>query len=49
MNRKTVITAVQTKDGVIAQIRTGSISQPAAHFQGGAVKWYEDKKRMPAR
>lgn len=49
MNKKTVITAVQTKDGVIAQIRTGGIYQPAAHFQGGTVKWYEDKKRMPAR
>ena len=36
---------VEQKNGVVQKISKAFIMQPVTHFNGGTVKWYEDKKR----
>lgn len=35
-----------TEKGVIKQIVNGSIYQPATHFAGGNIKWFDDTKLL---
>lgn len=43
--KQTVTVAVEQKNGVVQRISKATIVQPVIRFNGGAVKWYEDKKR----
>lgn len=43
MNRQTVKTVVRKEAGEVWQIVTGIVYTPPVRFQGGSVKWYEDK------
>lgn len=36
---------VEQKNGVVQKISKAVITQPVIRFNGGTVKWYEDKKR----
>ena len=43
--KHTVEFATVTKNEVVQQIGRSSILQPKTNFQGGSVKWYEDRPK----
>lgn len=45
MNTQTTQFAIATKNGVVQQVGRSTILQPKTNFQGGSIKWYEDKKK----
>lgn len=45
MQTQNVSFAVTTKDGVVQEIGKSTILQPSVKFNGGSVKWYEDKPK----
>lgn len=45
MQTQTIQFAVVTKNGVVQKVGKSTISQPKTNFKGGAIKWYEDKKK----
>ncbi len=45
MQRQTLATAVETKDGVVQKIGRSAIFTPRPNFGGGSIKWYEDKPK----
>lgn len=45
MQKQTVKFAVETKNGVVGRIGRSVAVVPAINFNGGSVKWYEDKPK----
>ena len=46
MQQKQIVEfATVVKDGVVQQIGRGAILTPKPNFQGGSVKWYEDRPK----
>ena len=45
MQKQATQFAVQTKNGVIQKVGKSTILQPKTNFQGGSIKWYEDKPK----
>lgn len=43
MKKATVEFAIVTQKGVVQEIGRSSIEQPKIVFNGGSIKWYEDK------
>lgn len=41
---KTIITVKENKTGTAAAV-PGVVYQPKTNFNGGGVKWYQDKKK----
>lgn len=46
MKKQTIVFAVTTENGVVNQIGRSSIQQPAIHFKGGSVKWFDDSQLL---
>lgn len=46
MKKLTIVFAVTTENGVVNQIGRSSIQQPAIHFKGGSVKWFDDSQLL---
>ena len=45
MQKQTIQFAVQSKNGVVQRVGKSTILQPKTNFQGGSIKWYEDKPK----
>lgn len=45
MQKQTTQFAVQTNKGVIEKVGKSTILQPKTNFQGGSIKWLEDKPK----
>ena len=45
MQKQTTQFVVQTNNGVIQKVGKSTILQPKTNFQGGSIKWYEDKPK----
>lgn len=45
LHKQTVVFAVETEKGNVQKIGKAVILQPKIRFNGGTVKWYEDKIR----
>lgn len=45
MQRQTLETAVETKNGAVRRIGRGAIFTPKPNFGGDSIKWYEDKPK----
>ena len=43
--RQTVEFATVVKDGVVQEVGKSAILQPKTKFQGGSIKWYQDKPK----
>ena len=46
MQRQTLATAVETKDGVVRRSGRGAIFTPKPNFGGVSIKWYVDKPKQ---
>lgn len=46
MQRQTLETAVEVKNGAVRRIGRGVIFTPKPNFGGGSIKWYSDKPRQ---
>lgn len=46
MQRQTLTTAVETKDGVVRRSGRGAIFTPKPNFGGGTIKWCVDKPKQ---
>ena len=44
MEKQTIEFAVKKTDGVV-QVGKSAILQPKTNFQGGSIKWYEDRTK----
>lgn len=47
--QQTVEFAVTRNKGTITRVGRTSILQPKTNFQGGSVKWYEDKPKQKSK
>lgn len=45
MRKQTVEFATVVKNGVVQKIGRSTILQPKTKFQGGSIKWYQDKSK----
>ena len=45
MQKQTIQFAVESKNGVVQRVGKSTILQPKTNFQGGSIKWYEDKPK----
>jgi hypothetical protein len=45
MQRQTLATAVETKDGIVQRIGRSAIFTPKPNFGGGCIKWYVDRPK----
>ena len=46
MQKQTVEFAITRENGIITRIGRTGINQPKTNFNGGFVKWYEDKPKQ---
>ena len=46
MQRQSLKTAVETKNGVVQRIGRSAIFTPKPNFGGGSIKWYPDKLKQ---
>lgn len=46
MRKQTLVTAIETKNGVIRRIGRSAIFTPKPNFGGGTIKWYIDKPKQ---
>ncbi len=49
MSTQILTSAVKKTNGAVTQIGRGYIIQPRTNFQGGAVKWYQDKPKTTVK
>ena len=45
MQRQTLATAVETKDGIVQRIGRSAIFTPKPNIGGGCIKWYVDRPK----
>ena len=45
MQKQTVEFATVVKNGVVQKIGRSTMLQPKTKFQGGSIKWYQDKPK----
>lgn len=43
MKKRTLITAVEKKSGIVERVGRSAILTPKPNFGGGSIKWYADK------
>ena len=46
MQRQTLTTAVETKNGTVQKIGRSAIFTPKPNFGGGTIKWYVDRPKQ---
>ena len=46
MKKETIQFAVETKDGIVAQVGKSSISKPETNFNHKGIKWFDDSKLL---
>ena len=44
MEKQTIVFTTTTENSVVNQIGRSLIEQPAIHFKGGSVKWFDDSQ-----
>lgn len=49
MHRQTIEFAVTRKNGIITRIGRAGMDQPRASFNGGSVRFYEDRRKQAGR
>lgn len=49
MRTQTVEFATVTKNGTVQTVGRSTIIQPKTNFQGGQIKWYEDKPKLKTK
>jgi len=49
MQKQTIQFTAERKNGVVQRVGKSAILHPKTNFQGGSVKWYEDRLVQTAK